>query len=308
MKTVSIVIPCYRSASYLGDVVKEILKKTKGINLKELILVDDGSPDDVWDVIRKLSRENKLIKGIHFSRNFGQHAALMAGYRKAGGDYIITMDDDGQSTPEGIELLVQEMEKGADVVYARYPQYKKTSFRKFGSFLNRKMSEWLVDKPKHIQGNSFFGMQGFIKDEIIRYDHSYPYIGGLIFRATQNISEVDIEHRNRKEGVSTYTISKLIRLWINGFTAFSIIPLRIASFMGMICAVLGFILSMYFIIRKLIHPEILLGFSSLISVILFIGGMIMIMLGMLGEYVGRLYINSNCSPQYVIKSTTDDEE
>ena len=88
MKTVSIVIPCYRSASYLGDVVKEILKKTKGINLKELILVDDGSPDDVWDVIRKLSRENKLIKGIHFSRNFGQHAALMAGYRKAGGDYI----------------------------------------------------------------------------------------------------------------------------------------------------------------------------------------------------------------------------
>lgn len=308
MKEISIVIPCYKSASFLENVVNEILDKTKAIALKEIILVDDGSPDDVWSVIRKLSKERELIKGIHFARNFGQHAALMAGYRKASGDYIITMDDDGQSLPEGIEKLIEELDKGVDVVYAMYPHYQKSVFRVFGSFLNRKMSEVLVEKPKHIQGNSFFGMQAFVKDEIIRYDHSYPYIGGLIFRATQNITEVEIEQRKRKEGRSTYSLSKLIKLWLNGFTAFSILPLRIASVLGIMCAAFGFLLGIFFIVRKLLNPDILLGYSSLISVILFIGGMIMMMLGMLGEYVGRLYINSNCSPQYVIKSTTDDEK
>ena len=301
----SIVIPCYRSEKTIGKVVEEIIQVNGEV--KEIILVNDGSPDNVWDEICRLNRKYRFIKGIDLSRNFGQHSALMAGYRAAKGNYIISMDDDGQSDPEGIGILCGKIEEGYDVVYAYYAVQKKSGFRMLGSFLNRKMSEWMIEKPKTIQGNSFFIMRGFVKDEIIRYEHSYPYIGGLVFRTTKNIGETEIVHRARSEGRSGYTLGKLIRLWMNGFTAFSILPLRIATYSGVICAVAGFILGIVFIVRKILNPAIILGYSSLIAVILFASGLMMMMMGMMGEYIGRIYINSNCSPQYVIRETTEEK-
>jgi undecaprenyl-phosphate 4-deoxy-4-formamido-L-arabinose transferase len=190
------------------------------------------------------------------------------------------------------------------VVYAKYPSFEKSPFRVLGSWLNRKMAEILTDKPTGIQGNSFYAMQRFVKDEMVRYTNSFPYLGGLVFRVTSNITEIDVEHRGRKEGTSNYTLGKLVKLWVNGFTAFSVLPLRIASLLGIIFSCIGFILGLVFVIRKLLNPEIILGFTSMIVIVLFLGGVILLAVGLIGEYVGRIYIGQNQAPQYVIKEKT----
>lgn len=300
---ISIVIPCYKSEKVIASVVEEIISYI-GKMTYEIILVCDGSPDNVWEAIRKLNQKYPRIHGILFSKNFGQHAATMAGYRHVTGDIIITMDDDGQSDPAGILPMIKKIHEGYDVVYARYSSFKKSSFRVIGSEINRKMAEVLADKPKNIQTNSFFAMRRFILEEVIRYTNSYPYIGGLVFRVTNNITEIDVNQRLRKEGKSSYTITKLLMLWLNGFTAFSIKPLRVASILGMLFSCMGFIFGIIIIIRKLLNPYILLGYSSIMIAIFFLGGVLLLAIGLIGEYVGRIYIGMNQAPQYVIKETT----
>lgn len=308
---ISVVIPCYRSENMITAVVEELISHIDGMPY-EVILVCDGSPDNVWEKIKALQHKNPNVHGILFSKNFGQHAATLAGYRKASGSIIVTMDDDGQSDPAAIPAMIQKLNEGYDVVYAKYPVYEKSTFRKFGSWLNRKMAETLVGKPQSIQGNSFYAMRGFVKDEIIRYTNSFPYLGGLVFRATGNIAEVEVEHRVRKEGASGYSLAKLVKIWVNGFTAFSVLPLRIASMMGFLFSGVGFIIGIVIIIRKILNPMIILGYSSIMVSLFFIGGIILLSLGLIGEYIGRIYIGQNQAPQYVIKEETglkqDDSE
>ena len=304
---ISVVIPCYRSENTIASVVEEIISYLSKVPY-EIILVCDCSPDNVWDVIKKLQQENKAIHGILFSKNFGQHAATLAGYRKASGDIIITMDDDGQSDPAGIPLMIDKIHEGYDVVYARYAVYEKSPVRVFGSWINQKMAVALAGKPADIQGNSFFAMRQFVRNEIVRYTNSFPYLGGLVFRTTSNIAEVEVKHRSRQEGRSNYTIKKLVMLWFDGFTAFSVLPLRVASVFGFIFSAVGFILGLVIIIRKLLNPAIILGYSSMMVTIFFLGGVILLSLGLIGEYVGRIYIGQNQAPQYVIKETTDGNE
>lgn len=302
---ISVVIPCYRSEKMIVSVVEELISYLKKMNY-EIILVCDCSPDNVWEEIKKLQNQYPFVHGILFSKNFGQHAATLAGYRYATGDIIITMDDDGQSDPSAISRMIDKIHEGYDVVYAKYPAFKKTPFRVFGSWLNRKMAEILAGKPVGIQGNSFYAMRKFVKEEMTRYTNSYPYLGGLVFRSTSNITEIDVEHRGRQEGKSNYTIRKLLMLWLNGFTAFSVLPLRIASLFGMGFSMLGFILGIILIIRKLLNPEIILGYTSMMVAIFFLGGIILLAIGLIGEYVGRIYIGQNQAPQYVIKEETGD--
>lgn len=310
MSKISVVIPCYRSEHTLGEVVDGLIDLFEEQNEYEyeIILVDDGSPDDVWNVICKLTAKNDKVKGILFSKNFGQHAALMAGYRESTGDYIVSMDDDGQTKIEGIWSLIEKLNQGYDVVYAKYPELKENIFRKFGSWINRKMAEVLIGKPKNIKGTSFNVIRRFVIEEMIRYNNSYPYIGGLVFRSTSSIGEVEIEHKERINGKSGYTIGKLLKLWINGFTAFSEKPLRIATIIGVLCSGVGFLYAIFIVVRKLCNPNIQLGYSSLLSVILFIGGILMLLLGIIGEYVGRIYISINTAPQYVIKEKSSKKE
>ena len=302
-ESLSIVIPCYRSEKVIASVVEEIITYV-GKWKYEIILVCDGSPDHVWEEIKKLTARYDCIHGILFSKNFGQHAATLAGYRHATGDIIVTMDDDGQSDPSAISGMVEKIHEGYDVVYARYPEFKKTPFRVFGSWLNRKMAEILADKPENIQGNSFYAMRSFVKDEMIRYTNSYPYLGGLVYRTTDNITEIDVEQRDRKEGTSNYSIKKLIKLWINGFTAFSVLPLRIASLAGLIFSLVGFLVGIIILVRKIVNPAIILGYTSIMVAIFFLGGIILLAVGLIGEYVGRMYIGQNQAPQYVIKERT----
>ena len=307
---ISVVIPCYGSQNSLRKVVESAIE-TLSLREKvfEVVLVNDGSPDNVWTVIEELVKEYPdVVKGINFTKNFGQHAALLAGYKYSKGDIIVSMDDDGQTNPIFMWKLIDKLNEGYDVVYARYPETKESLFRRAGSWANNKMSEMLLNKPKEVKGTSFYCLRRYVVDDMIRYDKSYPYIGGLVYRATNNIGDVEIEHQERKEGKSGYTLSKLINLTLNGFTAFSVKPLRIASYLGVFISVLGFIYAIVIIIRKLTDPSIQLGYSSLMAAILFIGGVIMFLLGMIGEYVGRIYIGINNSPQYVIKEVLDHEK
>ena len=301
---ISIVIPCYRSEKIISSVVEEIISVLSNLPY-EIILVCDGSPDNVWAEIKNLHSGHECVHGILLSRNFGQHSATLAGYRVATGDIIITMDDDGQCDPSAILRMIDKINDGYDVVYAKYPFFKKSNFRIFGSWINRKMAEILTGKPPGIQTNSFFSMKRFVMDEIIRYKNSFPYLGGLVFRTTNNITEIIVSQRKRQEGISSYTLPKLVKLWINGFTAFSILPLRIASLLGVAFSLTGFILGTITIIEKILNPDILMGYTSLMVTILFIGGVILLALGMIGEYIGRIYISQNQAPQYVVKEFTE---
>jgi len=311
-KKLSFVIPCYRSENTITKVVDEIKKTVvtrEGFDY-EIILVNDCSPDGVWNVISKLADENDNIIGINFSKNFGQHSALLAGYHYCTGDYVVSLDDDGQTPADEVYKLVDKLEEGYDVVYASYERARQKLFRRLGSSFAKKMSDYMLDvKNDNNHGSSYYVSRKFIIDEIIRYNNPYPYVAGLVYRATRNIGFVFVKHRKRLEGESGYSLKGLINLWLNGFTAFSVKPLRLGSYMGFLFAFVGFVYAIITIIRKVfLTPSIEAGWSSTISVILIIGGVIMVMLGLIGEYVGRIYICLNNSPQYVIKDIKDNRK
>lgn len=303
MKKVSYVIPCYRSAKTVEAVVKDIQTTMEAEKTYEyeIILVNDCSPDDTWQVIEEICRGNSMVNGINFARNYGQHSALMAGIRQAKGDVVVCLDDDGQTPPQEAPKLLRALEEGADVAYARYEKKKHSLFRNFGSYLNEEMARFMLDKPKELTVSSYFAVKRHIVNDMIRYENAYPYVIGLVLRATRNIVNVDVTHRSREVGTSGYTFRKLLGLWMNGFTSFSVKPLRFATCLGGIIALAGFIYGIVVVIQKFVLPDRVLGFSSLMAAVVFLGGTIMIMLGLIGEYVGRIYICMNNYPQYVIK-------
>lgn len=306
MIKLSFIIPCYRSAGTIESVVGEIIEtvKTRPEYDYEIILVNDSSPDSVFDVITSMAIKNKRIKGIDLSKNFGQHSALMTGFNYVSGDITICLDDDGQTPANEMFKLIDELEKGYDIVFARYPVKKHSPFRNIGSKLNDIMAQKLIGKPDNLSLMSYFCCKRFIVEEIKKYKNPYPYISGLLLRSSNKITNVDVNHRERLNGKSGYTLSKLISLWVNGFTAFSVKPLRIATFTGGIFAFLGFLYSIYIVVNKLfINKDAPLGYSSTMAAILVLGGMILLMLGIIGEYIGRIYISINNSPQYVIRQT-----
>ena len=305
---ISFVIPCYRSEQTIRAVVDEVAAAVDALSEYdyEIVLVNDGSPDDTFSVIRSLCETDTRIKGINLSKNFGQHAALMAGFRHVKGDIVVCLDDDGQTPANEVGKLIAGIQEGADVVYARYEHKQHSWFRNFGSKLNELMTRVMLGKPKELYISSYFAARRFVIDEVARYENAYPYVIGLVLRATKNIINVNVTHREREVGTSGYTLRKLINLWVNGFTSFSVKPLRIATMIGAFCAFMGFCYGIYTIIKKFINPSVPMGFSSLMSAVVFIGGMQMLMLGLIGEYIGRIYVCMNNSPQYVIKETINE--
>ncbi len=310
-KLISFCIPCYRSEQTLEGVIREIEETMKSMDSYEyeIILVNDGSPDGTWNTIRKITseRQDKNILGINLAKNFGQHAALMAALGASKGDYVVCLDDDGQTPADEVGKLLAALDEGADVAYARYSHKQHNLFRNFGTAMNEWMAAVMLGKPKDLYVSSYFATKRFVVNEMIKYESSYPYVIGLVLRTTNNIVNVDVTHRKREVGQSGYTLTKLFALWINGFTAFSIKPLRVATVTGASFAILGFIYGIYTIIKKFVLPDVPVGFSALMSAVIFIGGVLMLMLGMVGEYLGRLYISQNKNPQYVIRETTRDE-
>lgn len=307
MQKISFVIPCYNSEKTIEKVVEEIISTIdqKNQDEYEIILVNDCSKDNVWDKIKILAKNNKNIKGISFAKNFGQHSALMAGYNKATGDIVVSLDDDGQTPADEVYSLIAKLDEGYDVVYASYEHKQHSMARNIGTKINNMMCEKLLGKPKGLMITSFFVARKFVIEEVKKYRNSYAYVPGLVLRTTKNISSVPVNHRERKMGQSGYSFIKLLALWMNGFTAFSVLPLRISTLMGMGTAAIGFIYCIYILINKMMNPQVPIGWSSTIGVMLLIGGMILFVLGMIGEYLGRVYISLNNAPQYVIREETE---
>lgn len=302
----SVVIPCYKSQNTIVSVVDELfstLKPRLSESEFEIILVEDSSPDQVGDVIDQIAINHKNVKTVHLSRNFGQHSAVMAGFHYVQGEIIVCLDDDGQTPANEIFKLIDKIDESCDIVYAKYESKKHNLFRNTLSQLNNVVSEYLLDKPKDLYVVSYFAIKRYIVEEVNKYQGPYPYLAGLILRVSQKVRIVEVNHRDRLNGSSGYTLKSLIQLWLNEFTSFSIKPLRVSSLLGFLLAISGFIYGTYTFINKLVNPEVIVGYSSIQASILFVGGMILVMLGLIGEYIGRIFISINNSPQYIVKST-----
>lgn len=307
---ISFVIPCYRSAQSIGGVVEEIEEAMKSLPAyrHEIILVNDSSPDDTYDVIKALCGANRHICGVNLARNFGQHAALMAGFAYVRGDIVVCLDDDGQTPANEVGKLLAGIEAGSDVVYAKYVHKQHSGFRNFGSKINELMTRVMLGKPKELYISSYFAAKRFVIEEMLRYQNPYPYVIGLVLRTTKKITNVEVTHREREIGTSGYTMGKLLGLWFNGFTAFSVKPLRIATVAGVLSACMGFAYGIYTIIKKFLNPNVVVGFSALMAALVFFCGLILLMLGIIGEYLGRIYISLNNSPQYVVRECVDERD
>lgn len=306
---ISFVIPCYCSEKNLESVINEIhaaMAQREEFEY-EIILVNDNSKDNTEGLIRRLAEKDRRISGINFSKNFGQPGALMAGFRAAKGNYIMTSDDDGQTPVGKVWDFYEKIQKGYDIVCAKYTETtQKSMIRRFGTKVNEFMLYHMIGKPKDVGLASFFMAKRFVIKEIIRYENPYPYIAGLLLRTSNKIGNIEMQQRSRRTGHSGYTFRKLLGLWINGFTAFSLKPLRIGSALGFISAFLGFLLLVCILLKKLFIPTIQVGYTSQIGIELLMGGLILCVLGIIGEYIGRIYMCINNEPQYIIKSTTEE--
>ncbi|NLO83845.1 MAG: glycosyltransferase family 2 protein [Clostridiales bacterium] len=307
----SFVIPCYRSAQTIGTVVKEL---TDTLNARadeydhEIILVNDGSPDDTAMVLSKLCTEYDKLVFVDLSRNFGQHSAVMAGFHQVQGDIVVCLDDDGQTPANECFKLIDKLVEGYDIVYAEYGKRKQNAFRNFGSRFNATCNHFFFGQPKGLKVNSYYACRRFVVDTALQYPNPFPYVTGLLFQSVSRYTNVQVSHRDRMEGESGYSLKKLVSLWANGVTAFSIKPLRFANYVGWATAFVGFAFALFTIIRKLLNPNIPAGWASTISVILFIGGVIIGLMGIIGEYIGRIYLSINRYPQYVVRSVSRGEK
>lgn len=309
---ISFIIPCYNTTTTIYKIVNEIeeeMNKRSGEQY-EIILINDASPNpETLPLLKNVVKEKKNIILIDLAKNSGQPNAILAGCRYATGNYIMTSDDDGQTELHRLGEFIEKLQEGYDVVCAKYTNRIQPSlFRRIGSGINRLMSDRLIERPKDVYMSTIFLAKRFVIDEIVKYDQPYGYLSGLILRVTQNIGNVEMEQQARKSGKSGYTFKKLFSLWLNGFTAFSIRPLRIADLMGFLFAGFGFILAFVTIIRKLVLVNVSVGWSSLISVILIASGLNLLVLGLIGEYIGRIYMCINKTPQSVIKEIYCSEE
>jgi polyisoprenyl-phosphate glycosyltransferase len=303
----SLVIPVYGSQAVLPELVARLQATLDGIvHLRanyEVIFVCDRSPDASWQVIQGLCALHPWVRGILLRMNAGQHNALMAGFARARGDIVMTMDDDLQHSPDDIPTLLDELARGCDVVYARFKNRQHAGWKVAGSRLNDIVAGYLMQKPKGMYLSPFRAMRAAIVDDILRYQGPYVYVDGLILSVTRNIGLVDVEHHERYAGDSGYSFRKSLSLWLKMATNFSIVPLRITSFVGLAFAGIGFLFAILLIIQKFTLDRMPIGWSSLIVTILIVGGVQLVALGMLGEYLGRVLLTLNSRPQYVIGET-----
>lgn len=306
----SVLVPVYNSEQTVGRLVDDVIATLEGRYAEiEMVLVDDGSVDGSDEVLRNaVSRHPGVVRYVRLARNFGEHNAVMCGLHYVTGDCVVIIDDDFQNPPSQIIRLVDKLQEGHDVVFSQYDEKQHSWFRNFGSAFNDWVATRLLKKPKGLYLSSFKTLNRFMIDTVIRYDGPYPYLDGLILRSTSSIGQQLCEHSQREVGQSNYTLARLIRLWMNMFTGFSILPLRIASLLGLLMSMVGFALATFFVVSWMVggilaEGTIPPGWASLIVTITVFAGLQLSVLGAIGEYLGRVFQTMSRSPQFVVRET-----
>ncbi|OGU55116.1 MAG: glycosyl transferase family 2 [Ignavibacteria bacterium RIFOXYC2_FULL_35_16] len=299
----TIVIPVYNSEDSLSRLTDHLVNSLSGDYKLEIILVNDCSNDNSEKIcIALYEKYNSIVKFYSLSKNVGEHNAVMAGLNYTTGDFIVIMDDDFQNPiSEVIKLVEYAKEQSYDVVYTYYDRKQHHFLRNLGSKFNDKVANVMLKKPKDLYLSSFKLISKFLVKEIIKYDLPFPYIDGLILRTTNNIGKIQVHHQERNVGKSGYTLTKLVSLWLNMFTNFSILPLRISIYLGFVFALLGLALGVYSVLEKLSNPALPVGFAALAVSVFIFAGVQLISLGMIGEYIGRIFLSQNKRPQFTIK-------
>ncbi|MBK8475127.1 MAG: glycosyltransferase family 2 protein [Opitutaceae bacterium] len=300
--TLSIVIPLYRSEESIERVVAELAALPIDGGL-ELVLVNDCSPDATLAACRRIMAACPVpVAVVNLARNFGEHNAVLTGLRQARGRWVVTMDDDGQNPPVEVPKLLAAAQAGDwDVVFGDYAVKEHAAWRNLGSRFTNRVAGWLLDKPPGLYLSSFRCLSAFIVGELVRYEGPYPYIDGLILQSTRAVTAIEVGHRPRALGQSGYNLRRLLRLWLNMFTSFSVAPLRAATVLGLVLGALGLlgvvaVVYLYFVDRG---PQF--GWGSLMAALLVFSGAQLVMLGVIGEYLGRAYLTANRRPQAVVR-------
>jgi len=301
MLPLSIVIPVYNSEKILDELIKQIGGNLDFVNSYEIILVNDCSSDNSWEKIKQKCGDYSFVKGINLRKNVGQHNAVMAGLNYANGEVIIMMDDDLQHDPKYLEALYDQVRGGYDVCYTRFTNKKHKLWKILGSKFNDFVANILLGKPKDLYLSSFKAISSDINKTIIQYDGPYPYVDGLLLSTTSSFISIDIEHKERFVGAGGYTLKSSLSLWLKMATSFSVLPLRISTYIGFLISIFAYFMGAYYILLRLFSDTAPDGWTSLMVVILFIGGIQLFSIGIIGEYVGRSYLKISNKPQYSIK-------
>jgi glycosyltransferase involved in cell wall biosynthesis len=298
----SFVIPMYNAAPTIASLVRDIEQLTVDGG-HEIVLVNDGGSDNTMEVCRGLLRAARVpITVVEHARNFGEHNAVLTGWRHARGHHIVNLDDDGQNPPrEAARLWQHAIASGMDVVYGHYEVKQHSPWRNFGSWVTNKITDWALDKPPGFYLSSFRCVSAFIAQQVIAYAGPYPYIDGLLLQVTQRIDSVIVGHEPRRSGASGYTFRRLVRLWLSAWLNFSLLPLRIATVAGFTTAAAG--IAAFFVVLWLwvVNRGPAYGFGWLMSAFLIFSGIQLIMLGLIGEYLGRMFLTVNQRPQALVR-------
>jgi undecaprenyl-phosphate 4-deoxy-4-formamido-L-arabinose transferase len=299
---VSFVVPLFHSAETIADLV-HALEDLSIEGGHEIVLVNDGSRDDTSRVCRELlPHSNVPIVLIEHARNFGEHNAVLTGWRHARGLHIVNLDDDGQNPPsEAARLWRHATDTGLDVVFGHYTTKQHSAFRNFGSWLTNRVTDWAIDKPAGFYLSSFRCVSAFVAERVARYAGPYPYIDGLILQVTQRIGSIEVRHEPRRAGRSTYTLRRLFRLWLSAWINFSLLPLRLATALGLLMATAGLTGFAWVVYWRLTDQGPGFGWGSIMAALLLFSGTQLVLLGLIGEYVGRMFLTVNQRPQAVVR-------
>jgi len=303
MEKFSFVIPVYNGEASIKNVVDRLLK-TFANSVIQIVLVDDGSMDSSSKVCADLVVAHPgVVEFIQLAKNFGEHSAVLAGLSHTRAEMVAILDDDGQNPPEELPRMFEELiSSGADVVYGRYLERQHPWIRRLGSRFNDLVANLMLGKPKGLYLSSFKVLNRFLVEEIVRHGGPFPYIDGLICRTTQRFSQITVNHEPRITGKSNYTLRRLVKLWLNMFLGFSILPLRMTSLLGLCLAALSCFWLVVILIDKIwLSPDVTMGIPTVLAVIVLFSGAQLVVLGLIGEYLGRVFLANNGQPQYVIR-------
>ncbi len=303
---ISFVIPCYYSEKFLRKEVEAVMEQFElhdGYEC-EFILVNDGSTDGTYDEIKKMSEEYPNVRGINLIRGFGQQNAQMAGLKYANGDYIMGIDDDMQNHPSQVFKLIEKIQEGYDITFGIYEHSENGFFKQLSSKFNRLTSRIMLEMPKNIVASSFWIITPQVRDEAIKYTSYSPILDALFYQISHNVGQVTVEHHKRESGKSGYTFKKLVKLWLC-YWNFSVVPLRISFIIGSLSGLLGVIFAVWVIAKKIIDPALPVGWASTLCLMSILFGAVLMVLGVVGEYLGKAIMVLNNTPQYIIRETTN---